>query len=101
MGIIDYYAAVDHFKPVHPDIVLRPSKEVEQKAKPLLPDARQITLAQYDPTTKNTITAHRLKDYRRKTFRISLLPEIHLWLDDIMDGSVFWHDKLHNESPYS
>ena len=47
-----------------------------------IPTAKTITLAEYDPSSQGTITAHRIKDYRRKTFSLTLLPNIHTVLDD-------------------
>ncbi len=47
-----------------------------------IPTARNITLAEYDPSSQGTVTAHRIKDYRRKSYSLTLLPNIHTVLDD-------------------
>lgn len=101
MGIIEYYDAIAHrplarFTPEKPP---EPERPVEYK--PILDTSRVVTLSEFDPVSKEAITAHRIKDYRRRVFNFTLLPEIHLLLDDIMEGSTYWNDKLHNDSPYS
>ena len=63
---------------------------VEQKSIPLKMDAKCITLAQYDPATKDFVTAHRLKDYRRKQFNLLLLPEFTLPIDDLLADREGW-----------
>ena len=68
---------------------------------PILEDAETVTLAEYDAFTKDVITAHRMKDYRRKTFNLALLPEVSIFFDRILEGSDYWNALLHNESPYT
>ena len=68
---------------------------------PLIEDARDITLAQYEPQTKDLITAHNLKDYRRKTFNLVLLPKVNVLFDKYLEGCKFYEERLHHESPYS
>lgn len=46
-----------------------------------LPKARDITLAEYDPSSQGLITAHRIRDYRRRHFSLVLLPEIEIEAD--------------------
>lgn len=50
----------------------------------LLSDAKNVTLAEYSPVSRDAITAHRLSDYRRHTFSLILLPDIHVVMDDFM-----------------
>lgn len=68
---------------------------------PLVEDARDITLAQYEPMTKNHITAHRIKDYRRKTFNLVLLPEVNILFDKFLEGCTYYEKQLLSTSPYS
>ena len=100
MGIIDYYAKLDRGVLAKQPVVPNPPEEVE-KGFPLLEDAKVITLAEYDRNTKDIITAHRMKDYRRKRFNLVLLPEVNILFDKILEGSDYWSALLHNESPYS
>lgn len=101
MSIINLYDAL----PKRPLATLNlPKPAPEEKSKdyhPILDESRVVTLAEFDPVSKDAITAHRLKDYRRKTFNLTLLPDVHILLDDIMEGSTYWNAKLHNESPYT
>ena len=65
---------------------------------PLLDDAVEVTLAEYDVSTKNMITAHRLSDYRRKQFNLVLIPKVETLFDKLLEGSPYWRELLHNES---
>lgn len=100
MGIIDLYAKLDTGIGAKQPIVPKAPEEVEEGF-PLLEDARVITLAEYDRNTKDIVTAHRMKDYRRKRFNLVLLPEVDILFDKILEGSDYWNALLHNESPYS
>lgn len=81
-----------------PKVITPP--EVIFHGKPLLEDAKEITLAEYTPETSNVITAHRMKDYRRKQFNLVLLPKLDILFNKILEGSEFWGELLRNESPY-
>lgn len=81
-----------------PHVVTPP--EIVYKGKPLLEDAKDITLAEYSVDTKDVITAHRMKDYRRKQFNLVLLPKIDTLFHKVLEGSEYWGALLHNESPY-
>lgn len=48
--------------------------------------ALDITLAEYDPSSRDAITAHRLADYRQHRFTLVLMPEIHIMMDDMLKG---------------
>lgn len=99
MGVIDYYRRLTPTFTVTQMPPLRePSKLAE--GKPILSDAKDITLAEYDVDTKNAITAHHIKDYRRKRFSLMLLPKIDILFDRILEGSEYWNG-LRNESTYS
>ena len=102
MGAINYYIALDKFKPIT-QINVPETKQVNTYdiTKVIKNNDYHVTLAQYDPICSGKITAHNLRDYRHKTFQLSLLPEIRLLFDDILEGSAFWYEKLHYESPYS
>lgn len=75
--------------------------EKEVKGLPLLDDAVQITLSQFDPVTKDFITAHKVKDYRRKQFTMTLLPCVNIMFDRLLEGSSFWDEKLLASGTYS
>jgi hypothetical protein len=59
-----------------------------------LNDAKEITLSQYNPLTKDYITAHRVKDYRRKTFTLTLLPQVNLMFNKVLEGSDYFNECL-------
>ena len=65
--------------------------------------ARDITLAEYDPSSQGTITAHRIKDYRRRTYSLTLLPNIRTVLDDrfapleVIEGAILTATSTHQE----
>lgn len=100
MGTIQYYSKLYSGKPVkQPEVVKEP--EMVFAGKPILNDAKEITLAEYDVDTKDAITAHHLKDYRRKRFNLVLLPDISTLFDKVLEGSEYWNGLLHNESAYS
>lgn len=100
MGIINLYDKVTYTSTAKQPIAVE-EPETVFAGKPILDDAKVITLAQYDTSTKNAVTAHRLKDYRRKSFRLALLPNVEILFDKVLEGSVYWNGLLHNESPYS
>ncbi len=100
MGIIDYYSTLYGDRLVKDPVTLKELPE-EPKGFPLLEDAKDITLAQYDRNTKEILTAHNMRDYRRKIFNLELLPSITTYFDLMLEGSDYWYEKLHNESPYT
>lgn len=100
MGTIAYYNQLCSRNIVKQPEVVKEPEEVF-KGRPILPDAKEITLAEYDVDTKDAITAHHLKDYRRKRFNLVLLPDIITLFDKVLEGSDYWNGLLHNESPYS
>lgn len=100
MGTISYYARLFSGTEVKQPVVPKEMDEVF-KGKPLLNDAKPITLAEYDVDTKDMITAHHLKDYRRKKFNLVLLPKIVTLFDCVLEGSEYWRELLHNESTYT
>lgn len=100
MGIIGLYGRLYDDNPIKQPEVVKPP-EIVYDGVPLLEDAKDITLAQYSRYSKNVLTAHRMKDYRRKRFNLVLLPEVDILFDRILEGSEYWNELLHNESPYS
>lgn len=97
---------LDKYGYLHTSVMVRqapPIKEPEETVPSvkLRPDAKDITLAQYDRTTKDLITAHRISDYRRKKFELLLLPPVEILFDRLLEGSDYFNALLHNESPYS
>lgn len=57
--------------------------EVEKK-EPLfrMNTGKDVTIAEFATVSQGAITAHKLKDYRRKNYTLVLLPNIHTVLDD-------------------
>lgn len=47
-------------------------------------EVRNITLSQFDDVTSNYITAHNIDEYRRKSFKVQLVPHVDLILDNIL-----------------
>lgn len=81
MGLLDRYAyihncgvSVEHIREYVP---------TKTQSVHILSDIHPITIAEIDPKAMNTITAHKLKDYRRKTFSLMLLPDVHIMLDEL------------------
>lgn len=52
----------------------------------LMPTAKDVTLAEYNAASSDAITAHRLSDYRRRRFSLTLLPDVHIIIEDILDA---------------
>lgn len=100
MGQIGLYAKLYREINLQQPIVTKSPEEVYAGI-PILEDAKPITLAEYDVYTKDIITAHRMKDYRRKKFNLALLPEVSTFFDRVLEGSDYWNALLHNESPYT
>lgn len=71
--------------------------------KPVIPEAKlvpfmeradtEITLAEYNPMSSDAITAHKLRDYRRRHFTLPLLPELSIGMD------VFLKDDVDGNAP--
>lgn len=68
---------------------------------PILEDAKDITLAQYDRHTKDVLTAHKIKDYRCKKFSVVLVPDVEILFDKLVEGSGLLNEKLQNASAYT
>ena len=100
MGTIQYYNKLLGSVYAKQPEVLREPKDV-CIGKPILQDAINVTLVEYDTSTKDAITAHRIKDYRRKRFNLRLLPKVNILFDHVLEGSSYWNELLHNESAYS
>lgn len=93
MGIKDWAVLLDkryvdmRHKPYQPP-------KVEASKSFQLPTARDITLAEYDPSAQGLITAHRIRDYRRKHFTLVLLPDIEIEIDaytapmEVVEGAI-------------
>ena len=95
---LEYYRYVNNYivRPPAP-----PKKVEEPNVLSLkLSDAKDITLAQYNPVTKDIVTAHNLKDYRRKVFTLLLLPDADIVFDKVLEGS-YYNEFLQNESLHS
>lgn len=101
MGQIDLYGCLHSLNTYAKQPVVTQSPEEVYAGYPLIEDAKPITLAEYDRNTKDVITAHHMKDYRRKQFNLILLPKVDIFFDLILEGSDYWSALLHNESPYS
>ena len=83
MNILDKYSAIHNYGlDVKPVKVFKPAETDKME---ILSDMKTITIAEIHPASKPFLTAHRLKDYRRKTFSLLLLPDIELPLDKLME----------------
>lgn len=100
MGIISLYSRLYDDTLVKQPVVPK-EPDMTNPGVPVLEDAKDITLAQYSRYTKEVLTAHRMKDYRRKRFNLILLPEADILFDKVLEGSEYWNGLLHDESPYS
>lgn len=101
MGVLKYYELLHSNTK---EVVLREplaEPELSVQGRPIVSDAKRITLAEYDVDTKDAITAHHMKDYRRKRFNLALLPKVDILFDRILEGSAYWNELLHNESTYT
>lgn len=100
MGAVQLYAQLIGTTPVkQPSVPV--SVEKITAGQPILPDAINVTLVEFDTSTKDAITAHRIKDYRRRRFNLRLLPKVDIMFDHVLEGSLYWNELLHNESAYS
>lgn len=83
MGILDNYSAIHNYS-----LNLVPVKSYEQtkpQAVTVLSDIKEVTIAEIHPLVREQITAHKLKDYRRKTFSLMLLPDVEITLDKFLE----------------
>lgn len=96
MGYVDLYLKLLPNVTVQQPVVVKQPEEVSIGL-PILSDAVNVTLAEYDVNTKNAITAHHIKDYRRKKFNLVLLPRINILFDRVLEGSPYWGERLHNK----
>lgn len=107
MGIIDYYAKLTPKVTVTDPIVIEGHKKHTDEINTskvkvsTLPDAIDVTLAEYNPATRDQIVAHKIKDYRRRRFNLRLLPKVTILFDYILEGSDYWNERVHDESPYT
>ena len=100
MGIISLYGKLLSSTAVKQPVVPKYPEEIYE-GYPLLEDAVDITLAEFDRNTKDVITAHRLQDYRRKRFNLVLLPQVDIMFDRLLEGSEYWDALLHYEGTKS
>lgn len=92
MGVIAYYRHIHNY-----DIDLKPVERVTPGV--IVPDlrvddVRVITLSEYSPVSKYAITAHRVKDYRKKSNSLILLPEVDILFDKLLEGSEYFAGLL-------
>ena len=88
MGIIEYYRHINNYtvdlkvvEPQTPGTII-PDLRVD--------DAKTITLSEFSPASKFAITAHRVKDYRKKSTSLILLPEVDILFDRLLKGSDYF-----------
>jgi hypothetical protein len=83
---LNYYAFVNNYKL---DIV-RPAPYTESKSRRTVPleigTPKEITLAEYNEFSDDLITAHKLRDYRKRTYTLLMLPDIKLPIDALLEG---------------
>lgn len=85
MGLLDNYAVIHNYSlNIDPVEVFDESKYTEERVD-ILPDAKHVTIAEISPIAKGKITAHKLKDYRRKSFSLMLLPDVDLLIDSLLE----------------
>lgn len=88
MGILEYYSHIHNYDvqlqhiEIHTPGTVVPDLRVE--------DAKVITLAEYNPKSQFAITAHRVKDYRKKSSTLILLPEVDILFDRLLEGSEYF-----------
>ena len=51
----------------------------------LVPTAKEITLANIDPVSRDAVTAHKLADFRRRKFSLILLPTVFCVMDVMLE----------------
>ena len=82
MDILEKYSAIHNYACNEASVQIY--KPVEKASVQILGDIKEITIAENDPTSRDVITAHRLKDYRRKVFSLLILPEVEVLLDSML-----------------
>lgn len=84
MGVLDKYAVLLHY---NVDVVKHnPYVKTPERVKRYIPpEYIPITLADTDVRSSEYVTAHDLRDYRRKTFNILMMPRVVLPYDNIAE----------------
>lgn len=59
-------------------------KKVDSSRGFQLPTAKHITLSEFSPASQGAITAHRIRDYRRRSYSLILLPNISVAIDKFL-----------------
>lgn len=91
-NIRDWWVLDFKYKEQHIDHYTPPKVDASKSFH--LPTAKDITLAEFDPSSQGLITAHRIRDYRRKHFTLVLLPDIEIEADaytkplEVTDGAI-------------
>lgn len=99
MGTISRYGSLINPKMARQPIKIEGKVATKEVAgNPILPDAECITLAEYDVDTKNAITAHHIKDYRRRKFNLIMLPRVETLFKACLRGRPYWNEKLKHEN---
>lgn len=82
MNILDKYGAIHSYKfePVKVKVYKKPEPEKAH----ILGDVKPVTIAEIHPSSMGKITAHRLTDYRHKSFSLMLLPDVDIMLDKLL-----------------
>lgn len=82
MGVLARYKYITNYGIQTEDIKpYTPAPKRQREYVP--PDAKLITLADLDKRSKEYVTAHDLRDYRRTAFNLVLLPSVELSYDYI------------------
>lgn len=84
MGVIDRYGVLLHYNITvtkHTPYIKTP----ERRKRYVAPEYIQVTLADVDDRSCDYITAHDLRDYRRKSFNILMMPRVNLPYDAIAE----------------
>ena len=92
MGIIAYYQHIHNYGVQLKKTELATPGTVVPDLR--VDDAKPITLAEYNPKSKFAITAHRVKDYRKKSNSLILLPEVDILFDKLLEGSEYFGGLL-------
>ena len=88
LGYLNYYRYVNnYFVHLEPVELYTPGTVVPDLR---VDDAKTITLSEFNPKSKLAITAHRVKDYRKKSNSLILLPEVDILFDKLIEGSEYF-----------
>jgi hypothetical protein len=82
---LNYYAYVNNYRiNVEP---VKPYPEPEKKrVMPINPgQPKEIILAEYSTYCGDLITAHKLRDYRKRTYTLLMLPDVKLPIDALLE----------------